>query len=65
VNNDFAIKNTTSSSLDNFARLEHNNLSCNIKTEIPSLNDPPSDGKFPQIGDEDIIGPMVQAEAQL
>ena len=34
-------------------------------TEIPSLNDLQSDGKFPQCGDEDIVGPMVQAAGKL
>jgi hypothetical protein len=28
---------------------------------IPSLNDPRSEGKFPKLGDEDIVGPMEQA----
>ncbi|KAI9806187.1 MAG: hypothetical protein M1825_006302 [Sarcosagium campestre] len=33
-------------------------------TKMPSLNDPRSEGKFPKLGDEDIVGPMVQAVAQ-
>ncbi|KAI9773845.1 MAG: hypothetical protein M1840_006070 [Geoglossum simile] len=33
--------------------------------KIPSLNDPRSDGKFPKLGDEDIVGPMVQFASQL
>lgn len=32
----------------------------NAMTKIPSLNDPRSEGKFPQLGDEDIVGPMVR-----
>ena len=32
--------------------------------KMPSLNDPRSDGKFPKLGDEDIVGPMVQIAAQ-
>lgn len=27
--------------------------------KLPSFNDPRSDGKFPKLGDEDIVGPMV------
>ncbi|KAI9831428.1 MAG: hypothetical protein M1819_005027 [Sarea resinae] len=33
--------------------------------KFPSLNDPYSDGKFPKLGDEDIVGPMVQIASQL
>jgi hypothetical protein len=33
--------------------------------KIPSLNDPRSEGKFPKLGDEDIVGPMVQFASQL
>ncbi|KAI9696965.1 MAG: hypothetical protein M1836_004926 [Candelina mexicana] len=33
-------------------------------TRIPSLNGPCSDGKFPKLGDEDIVGPMVQIASQ-
>jgi hypothetical protein len=29
-------------------------------TKMPTLNDPKSEGKFPKLGDEDIVGPMVQ-----
>ena len=32
--------------------------------KMPSLNDPRSDGKFPNLGDEDIVGPMVQIASQ-
>ncbi len=34
-------------------------------TKIPSLNGPCSDGKFPKLGDEDIVGPMVQIASQV
>ncbi|KAF2100574.1 hypothetical protein NA57DRAFT_36335 [Rhizodiscina lignyota] len=33
--------------------------------KIPSLNDPKSEGKFPKLGDEDIVGPMFQFAAQV
>ena len=29
-------------------------------TELPSLNGPQSEGKFPTLGDEGIVGPMVR-----
>jgi hypothetical protein len=29
-------------------------------SKMPTLNDPKSKGKFPKLGDEDIVGPMVQ-----
>ncbi|RDW60768.1 hypothetical protein BP6252_12151 [Coleophoma cylindrospora] len=68
-NNDLTIGNTVSNSSEAFATLKHTTLgdpgSNNIMTKIPSLNDPRSGGKFPQLGDEDIVGPMVQAAAQL
>lgn len=66
-NNDLTIANTVENSADAFATLKHTNLgeACNIMTKIPSLNDPRSGGKFPQLGDEDIVGPMVQVAAQL
>ncbi|EON68886.1 hypothetical protein W97_08144 [Coniosporium apollinis CBS 100218] len=34
-----------------------------IKT--PALHDPKSEGKFPKLGDEDIVGPMVQLASQI
>lgn len=33
--------------------------------KIPMLNDPKSEGKFPKLGDEDIVGPMVQIASQM
>ncbi|CZR59595.1 uncharacterized protein PAC_09489 [Phialocephala subalpina] len=68
-NNEITITNTVESGSDAFATLKHNTLgdnsNSNIMTKIPSLNDPRSGGKFPQLGDEDIVGPMVQVAAQL
>jgi hypothetical protein len=68
-NNDLTIANTVENSSEAFATLKHTTLgeqgSTNIMTKIPSLNDPRSEGKFPQLGDEDIVGPMVQVAAQL
>jgi hypothetical protein len=34
-------------------------------SKMPFLNDPKSEGKFPKMGDEDIVGPMVQIAAQI
>lgn len=68
-NNDITIQNTVESDCDAFSTLKHKVFgepgSSNVMTKIPSLNDPTSGGKFPQLGDEDIVGPMVQATAQL
>jgi hypothetical protein len=68
-NNDLTIVNTVKNSSEAFATLKHTTLGesahTNIMTKIPSLNDPRSEGKFPQLGDEDIVGPMVQVAAQL
>ena len=33
--------------------------------KMPALNDPNGQGKFPKLGDEDIVGPMVQIAAQM
>lgn len=68
-NNELTITKTVESGPDAFATLKHTTLgdasNNNIMTKIPSLNDPRSGGKFPQLGDEDIVGPMVQVAAQL
>jgi len=68
-NNEITISRTVDSGSAAFATLKHttfgNSNSSNIMTKIPSLNDPRSEGKFPQLGDEDIVGPMVQVTAQL
>ncbi|KAJ4365282.1 hypothetical protein N0V83_008901 [Neocucurbitaria cava] len=34
-------------------------------SKMPTLHDPKSEGKFPKLGDEDIVGPMQQAVALL
>ncbi|KAI9820558.1 MAG: hypothetical protein M1826_000861 [Phylliscum demangeonii] len=34
-----------------------------IVTTLPSLSDPRLDGKFPKLGDADIVGPMVQVRS--
>ncbi|KAH9881352.1 hypothetical protein IAQ61_000076 [Plenodomus lingam] len=34
-------------------------------SKMPTLNDPKGAGKFPKLGDEDIVGPMQQAAALL
>lgn len=34
-------------------------------SKMPTLNDPKSEGKFPKLGDEDVVGPMQQAAALL
>lgn len=33
--------------------------------KLPSLNGPRSEGKFPKLGDEDIVGPMEQVASQV
>jgi len=68
-NNDITIDKTVKSSSDPFATMEHRKMvdsgNGNIMTKIPSLNDMRNVSKFPQMGDEDIVGPMVQVAAQL
>jgi hypothetical protein len=68
-NNDLTIQNTVDSDGDAFSTLKYSSFgnpgAPNIMTKIPSLNDPTSGGKFPQLGDEDIVGPMVKGTAQL
>jgi len=67
-NNEITIGHTVDSGSAAFATLKHKAFgdanSSNIMTKIPSLNDPRSGSKFPQLGDEDIVGPMVQVAAQ-
>jgi hypothetical protein len=36
-----------------------------LLTTIPTLNDPRSEGKFPKLGDQDIVGPMEQIAARV
>lgn len=68
-NNDITIANTVDNSSDPFATLKHTTLgdagNNNIISKLPSLNDTRYAGKFPLLGDEDIVGPMVQAASQL
>jgi hypothetical protein len=68
-NNDITLAKMIASGGDVFATLKHTTFgddsSNNAMTVIPSLNDPRSEGKFPEMGDEDIVGPMVQVAAQL
>lgn len=68
-NNDLTIQKTVDGGGDAFSTLRHTTFgdfgASNIMTKIPSLNDPSSGGKFPQLGDEDIVGPMEQVAAQL
>lgn len=67
-NNEITIQGAVDGGADAFSTLKHTTLggeSTNVMTKIPSLNDPQSQGKFPQLGDEDIVGPMVQVAAQL
>ncbi|KAG9230471.1 hypothetical protein BJ875DRAFT_154510 [Amylocarpus encephaloides] len=68
-NNDRTIAQTVENGSDALATFAHATLgddsSSNVMTRIPSLNDPRSEGKFPLMGDEDIVGPMVQVAAQL
>ena len=39
--------------------------SMTVATMVPSLTGPRSDGKFPQLGNEDIVGPMVVQASSL
>jgi len=68
-NNDLTIANTVDNSSDPFATLKHTTLgdagNNNIMSKLPSLNDTRFAGKFPLLGDEDIVGPMVRATSQL
>jgi hypothetical protein len=68
-NNDLTIQNTANSGEAAFLTLKHTPLGefseQNLMTKIPPLNDPSTEGKFPRLGDEDIVGPMAQAAAQL
>lgn len=62
--NDTTIARTVSSGNDAFATLQHTAFGDrDVVTTIPSLNDLRSDGKFPQLGDGDIVGPMVKVAA--
>jgi hypothetical protein len=68
-NNNLTVQNTAESGGDAFLTLKQiafgDPISQNVMTRMPSLNDPTSGGKFPQLGDGDIVGPMVQVAARL
>ncbi|KAH8821231.1 hypothetical protein F5884DRAFT_816808 [Xylogone sp. PMI_703] len=68
-NNKITVANTAENDGDAFVTLKHatfvHGTDSNMMTKIPSLNDPQSEGKFPQLGDEDIVGPMVQVAARI
>ncbi|KAF2872511.1 hypothetical protein BDV95DRAFT_606117 [Massariosphaeria phaeospora] len=34
-------------------------------SKMPTLHDPKAEGKFPKLGDEDIVGPMIQIASQI
>ncbi|KAH8596456.1 hypothetical protein B0O99DRAFT_651648 [Bisporella sp. PMI_857] len=67
--NDITISSIMENPSDPFATMKHTALNdsenTNVMSRIPSLNDGRTGGKFPQMGDEDIVGPMVQAAAQI
>lgn len=64
AHNDTTIARTVSSGNDAFATLKHTSFGDrDVVTKIPSLNDLRSEGKFPQLGDGEIVGPMVKATA--
>lgn len=67
ANNDSTISETAASGEYAFKSLKHNRVgeADNVMTKIPSLNDPRCEGKFPQLGDEDIVGPMVVGVARM
>jgi len=68
-NNDITIQRTVALGEDAFSSLKHTTLgdsgASHVMAKIPSLNDGTNNGKFPQLGDTDIVGPMVQVAAQL
>lgn len=63
ANNDLAVQRAAAAGLAEFPEptspLEPAPLS-----KMPTLDDPKSEGKFPKLGDEDIVGPMVQIASQ-
>lgn len=67
-NNDITIQNTVDNDGDAFSTLKHTTFGSepnNTMTKIPSLNDPKGQGKFPELGDQEIVGPMIQVAGQL
>jgi hypothetical protein len=67
ANNDATIAATAERGGEAFRSLKHRRVGEeeNVMTKIPSLNDPRCEGKFPQLGDEDIVGPMVVGVARM
>jgi len=61
-NNDFAVAKAAESSQDSIPITPTEPAPL---VKLPSLNDPKSEGKFPKLGDEDIVGPMVQFAARV
>lgn len=67
AHNDQTVERTAARGGDAFKSLKHQRVGEgeNVMTKIPSLNDPRCEGKFPQLGDEDIVGPMVVGVARM
>lgn len=63
--NEGLIRNTTAMTGEDTTALRETTAGSSTVVEIPSLNDPRSEGKFPKLGDEVIVGPMVQIAARL
>lgn len=65
-NHDLLVEKTADSGSDAFNGLEYTVMgeqSRDLVTKIPSLNDGRGRGKFPQLGDGEIVGPMVKVAA--
>lgn len=63
---DSLVEKTAESGSDAFNGLEYNIMgeqSRDLVTKIPSLNDGRGRGKFPQLGDGEIVGPMAKVAA--
>jgi hypothetical protein len=65
-NHDTTVAATAETGSDAFKGLEYNvfgNENRDLVTKIPSLNDGRGVGKFPSLGDTEIVGPMVKVAA--
>lgn len=65
-NHDSLIEKTAENGSDAFHGLQYSVMgeqSHDLVTKIPSLNDGRGRGKFPQLGDGEIVGPMVKVAA--
>ena len=65
-NHDSLVEKTAESGADAFNGLEYSVMgeqARDLVTKIPSLNDGRGRGKFPQLGDGEIVGPMVKVAA--